>query len=495
MPLKTRGQLLAGLAGLLVLWTAGAGCQSSAIRNQTCCGTCVADLGTPTVTTSLGSSSSGGAHRPLFSLFKKERTTEPMLAQGCDTCGTAPSLLRPVPNRTAPVPVGAVASAWQPAQRVPEDIQTTGGVGLERPVLLTPVVSTQSGYTPAGASQAGVLPGGVVTPGPTLLPESPLQPVPVGAGPLPPKSGNTDKPEGDLPPPRKQSRFGQGGLQSRQPGASGTMKLPGYPELPPTMITHPPEAPREFNKRALSAYVIEPPDILIVRASTAVTFKNLPLEGQHLVRPDGTISLGPYGDVFVAGMTLDQAKTAVARLLQARVWKVGPSEKNKSGERFTIEEILLELQVDVGAYNSKFYYVITDGGGYGEQVFKLPVTGNETVLDALAAIQGLPAQASKKKIWVARATPAEYHTPHILPVDWCGITQRGSAGTNYQVYPGDRIYVQSDPLLRFNVRLDRILSPIERLLGVTLLGSSTVNSIKNGGTGINNGLGGTITGR
>jgi polysaccharide export outer membrane protein len=262
--------------------------------------------------------------------------------------------------------------------------------------------------------------------------------------------------------------------------------LPGYPELPPTMITHPPEAPREFNKRALSAYVIEPPDILIVRASTAVTFKNLPLEGQHLVRPDGTISLGPYGDVFVAGMTLDQAKSAVARLLQARVWKEAPRAENPRGTRFTVEEILLELQVDVGAYNSKFYYVITDGGGYGEQVFKLPVTGNETVLDALAAIQGLPAQASKKKIWVARATPHENPAPHILPVDWCGITQRGSASTNYQVYPGDRIYVQSDPLLRLDTRLARFLAPIERVLGVTLLGSSTVNSIRNSGTGLGN---------
>ena len=32
------------------------------------------------------------------------------------------------------------------------------------------------------------------------------------------------------------------------------------------------------------------------------------IRGEHLVRPDGTVGLGVYGNVFVDGMTLDQAK-------------------------------------------------------------------------------------------------------------------------------------------------------------------------------------------
>ena len=99
------------------------------------------------------------------------------------------------------------------------------------------------------------------------------------------------------------------------------------------------------------------------------------------------------------------------------------------------------------AYNSKVYYVITDGGGYGEQVYPIPVTGNETVLDAIAKINGLPAVSSKKRVWIARATPG-CTNPNILPVDWCGITKKGFAATNYQVFPNDRIYVgirQADP--------------------------------------------------
>jgi polysaccharide export outer membrane protein len=152
-----------------------------------------------------------------------------------------------------------------------------------------------------------------------------------------------------------------------------------------------------------------------------------------------------------------------------------------------MKQIKEGLKVDVAAYNSKFYYVITDGGGYGEQVVRVPCTGNETVLDAVAQIQGLPAVASKKLVWVARATPGDSHHPYILPVDWRGIAQRGEACTNYQIYPGDRIYVNSNPFIRADSYLAKFLAPFERALGFTLLGSSVVNSIKNGS---NNGGGG-----
>jgi polysaccharide export outer membrane protein len=229
-----------------------------------------------------------------------------------------------------------------------------------------------------------------------------------------------------------------------------------------------PAAPREFAKQPLPPYVVEPPDILLVTAGAAVTLPNRPIEGQHLVRPDGTIGLGVYGNVYVAGLTLEEARDAIAAQIHVSV------------NQKTIEDIKKELVVDVLAYNSKVYYVITDGGGYGEQVYPIPVTGNETVLDALSKINGLPPVASKKRIWVARATP-NCDAPNILPVDWCGITQRGCADTNYQVFPNDRIYVASDKWIAGSAWLRKRLDPIQQLFGVTLLGSSTVNSIRTNG--------------
>ena len=54
-----------------------------------------------------------------------------------------------------------------------------------------------------------------------------------------------------------------------------------------------------------------------------------------------------------------------------------------------------ELSVDVVAYNSKVYYVITQGGSLGDNIRRLPVTGNETVLDALSQINGLSQVSSR----------------------------------------------------------------------------------------------------
>jgi polysaccharide export outer membrane protein len=185
------------------------------------------------------------------------------------------------------------------------------------------------------------------------------------------------------------------------------------------------------------------------------------IRGEHLVRPDGTIGLGTYGSVYVAGMTLAEAKLAIERHLS----------------KFLQDP---EVSVDVLAYNSKVYYVIFDGGGYGQQIIPLPITGNETVLDALAKVNGLPFQASNKHIWIARPAPPEAGGEQILPVNWEAITMRGCTATNYQILPGDRIYVQADHWITLDNTLAKILTPIERLFGVTLLGNATIRAVGNG---------------
>jgi polysaccharide export outer membrane protein len=219
--------------------------------------------------------------------------------------------------------------------------------------------------------------------------------------------------------------------------------------------------PREGAKVSLPAYVVEPPDILLIESTQGL--RDQPIRGQHLVRPDGTISLGIYGSVRVAGFTLEQVRQIVFQIAAARV------------QNFDIQN----LSVDVLAYNSKVYYVITDGGGYGEQVYRFPVTGSETVLDALSQITGLPPVASKSHIWVARPSPDGSCSGQTLPVDWRGITRCAMTATNYQIMPGDRIYVMADKWITFDSRVAKILAPFERMVGFTLLTSETVNSIRN----------------
>lgn len=194
------------------------------------------------------------------------------------------------------------------------------------------------------------------------------------------------------------------------------------------------------------------------------------IAGEHLVRPDGTVSLGVYGSVQVAGMTLNEVKAIVEEQLK----------------RFIHEP---EVRVDVLAYNSKAFYVITDGGGFGERVVKLPCTGNETVLDAIAQIEGL-SEVSSKKMWIARPAPPGTTHSQVLPVDWEALAAGGLTATNYQVLPGDRIYIQADDLIALDNWVSKVTSPFERIFGFTLLGNGTIQSLKGkgnqGGGGGNN---------
>lgn len=191
------------------------------------------------------------------------------------------------------------------------------------------------------------------------------------------------------------------------------------------------------------------------------------IKGEHLVRPDGTIGLGIYGSVFVAGLTLDQAKAALESHLSRYLLKP-------------------EVSVDVFSYNSKVFYVITDGGGYGEQVYPIPSTGNECVLDALGKIGGLPVVASKRRIWVARPAPAGHGPDQTLAVNWEAIAQGANTTTNYQMLPGDRLYVMAEPLVTADTFLARFISPIERMLGVTLLGNTTGRALSGRNSNGNN---------
>lgn len=257
--------------------------------------------------------------------------------------------------------------------------------------------------------------------------------------------------------------------------------------------------PRELEKIALPPYVIEAPDQLLINAITVteeedtespmlpdkpkpkkMVTRPLPVQevsGLFTVHPDGTVYLGVYGQVPVCGLTKEQAAQAIRSHIAKQQILTLPGTSIKPEAIYVI--------LDVVQYNSKKYYVITDGGGAGEQVYPFPIVGGETVLDALSYTNGLPPVSSKHDIWIARRTPHNGQPEQVLPVDWVGLTQLGLTNTNYQVLPGDRIYVRALPLVTLDTRLARLFSPIERVFGVTLLGTSTYNQVVGRGIGFN----------
>lgn len=182
-----------------------------------------------------------------------------------------------------------------------------------------------------------------------------------------------------------------------------------------------------------------------------------PIAGEHLVAPDGTVNLGMYGRVRVAGLTVEQAKIAIESHLSQ--YLLNPT-----------------IAVDVYAYNSKSYYVILQGAGLGDRALRFAVTGNETALDAVTELQGLSG-VSSLRMWIARPSRGRPTQQQVLPVDWNAITQNGDTRTNYQLLPGDRLFVAQDELVATDTRLGKLFAPLERVFGIVLLGTSAAQRV------------------
>jgi polysaccharide export outer membrane protein len=177
------------------------------------------------------------------------------------------------------------------------------------------------------------------------------------------------------------------------------------------------------------------------------------ISGPHLVAMDGTVTLGSYGGVSVVGLTVAQAKMAVQQYLL----------------QFFDS---LEVSLEVYGYNSKIYYVVTQGAGFGDGVYRFPITGNETVFDAISQVNGLQ-RVSSKRIWIARPTDCVGGVQR-LPVNWEDITANANARSNYQVLPGDRVFIAEDGWIAADTALGKIIAPIERVMGFSILGAGTV---------------------
>ena len=297
-------------------------------------------------------------------------------------------------------------------------------------------------------------------------------------------------------------------------------------------------APRELTKTILPPYRIEPPDVLqvdalnvvpkapyklrmldslVIRVSNALP--DAPLNGVFVIEMGGFVNLGfPYGRAKVSGMTVDEAKVVIEDQLKQTLREpivsvaindvvgkqqiAGPAPgharrndlvgqlRQRGGRRPNLagsqrQHRTLPRQGSGRARGFRRGVQLQQqellrhhaGRQLGDGVTKFPITGNDTVLDAIAQISGLTS-ISSTKIWIARPGHTAGGCDQILPVDWIGLTQRGDATTNYQLLPGDRVYVAEDKLVTLDNYLAKIIAPMERVFGIALLGNSTVHSFK-----------------
>jgi protein involved in polysaccharide export with SLBB domain len=181
-------------------------------------------------------------------------------------------------------------------------------------------------------------------------------------------------------------------------------------------VPQPLSVPRELDKHPLPPYTVEPGDVLVVQPADIDSPVHFP--GDQPVLPDGSIHLGRYGQLVVAGMTIEHLEAAVHALVRTQVKDAGP------------------INVRVVNRPSKVYYVLGDVNAPGA----FPLNGRETVLDGLVAAGGLCERASRRNIILSRPTrPGDCRV--VLPVNYQSIVQLGDTTTNYQLAPGDRIFV------------------------------------------------------
>lgn len=179
-----------------------------------------------------------------------------------------------------------------------------------------------------------------------------------------------------------------------------------------------PGAPRELNKTLLSTHVVGPGDVLLVQQAELDAAIRLPPD--QPVQPDGTIDLGKYGRPVVAGKTVPVIEAELQKLVSSQ-----------TKETVTVTVRIINRQ-------SRVYYVLGEVNAPGA----FPIIGRETVLDAIVTAGGLTRRASEPKIILSRPTLPD-GCRVVLPVCYPQIVQLGDTSTNYQVMPGDRIYVPS----------------------------------------------------
>ena len=355
--------------------------------------------------------------------------------------------------------------------------------------------------------------------------------------------------------------------------------LPSIPDDPP------PHEGALFNM----PYAVQPPDLVLVEVLDALPGR--PISGERLVRADGTISLGFYGEVQVRGLTVAQMKVAIIKHLRqflddemlglevaveqeeqavipdqpprppnpfqlddgpqpakktSRITRprthsgqanvrvsarkgtvrrvpvhrvserttthgaaaspvepsapkpikspAGPSDEvalivgqdgaarpqakpaeaappavgapdEPSGELWKIVAPAASSMVftDVTAYNTASYYMEGDFAAPGH----LPITGSETVLEAIDNAGGLLPTADPKQLTLVR--PQRNGKPaKVYKVDLEAIRDRGEVATNYQIFAGDRLVVGRDEVVKKTTEIDRLNAPIQSVVGTML---------------------------
>jgi len=235
--------------------------------------------------------------------------------------------------------------------------------------------------------------------------------------------------------------------------------------------------PKELEKQALGTYIVEIGDTLLVEPVKFDATIRLP--GDQIVKPDGHISLGEFGRFYAANKTLEQIQLEIQSTIDRKIRSEkldafneteAPGQADSDDLEFATtsrrlklvqqddesisddeEKRLLQLEKEISDeidknqvsvrlinWESKKFFVLGEVNSPGSFTF----SGNETVLDAIVEAGGLASNANRHQIIVARPTTCD-SCRIVMKVCFDQVVQLGDASTNYQIQPGDRIFIPS----------------------------------------------------
>jgi hypothetical protein len=175
---------------------------------------------------------------------------------------------------------------------------------------------------------------------------------------------------------------------------------------------------------AASGYIIEPDDELRISVSGKRKKEWPRVSGKYVVNADGLIDMSPYGQVEVAGMTVQDAQSAVEKALRDKI------------------ELPLAV-VEVTAKNSRCFYLVIKTPGQMDSVTKFQIGTGKTVLDAIGNT-GVVVWPTTSQIWIERAPANGVGPVNLLPITTGASTsQTGIQDT--QLLPGDRLTISNPP--------------------------------------------------
>ena len=249
--------------------------------------------------------------------------------------------------------------------------------------------------------------------------------------------------------------------------------------------------PKELLKQPLSTYILEIGDTVLIEAIKFDASIRLP--GDQVIKPDGHISLGEFGEYMAHGKTVEQIGTEVQDLIDGQIRNdleiafeierrqresdqlladrrnaassdnededdddlsidesdndlslssIEDEEARIALDRRVVEALLSnEISVRLVTWDSKKIYVLGEVNSPGS----FDYNGTHTVLDALIEAGGITSGANEHKILVARPTTCN-SCRIVMTVCYDQIVQLGDTTSNYQLMPGDRVFV---PALTF----------------------------------------------